>query len=129
MDRPTRFVVAWAFVTSVKHRRKGKVVRIEVRQVLGEPIGCPYAVHEGRLNGVLRDRLNSLTCKTYAFAKREQTWDAGVVLCLFETNWLRPHPALGELADGLPDGRLYWRRTPAMAVGLTDHVWRGIPDL
>lgn len=108
---------------AVKHRRAGKVVRIEVRHVLGEPIACPYAVHEERLNGVLRDRLNCLTRKTHAFAKQAQTWDAAVVLGLFETNWLRPHLALREPANDLPDGRRYRRRTPAMAVGLTDHIW------
>jgi hypothetical protein len=108
---------------AVKHRCGGKVVRIEVHQVLGQPIECPYAVHEERLNGVLRDRLNCLTRKTHAFAKREQTWDAAVVLCLFESNWLRSHPALREPATDLPNGRRYRRRSPAMTIGLTDHVW------
>jgi hypothetical protein len=83
--------VGWT--QAIKHRCQGRVVRIEVCQVWGEPIACPYAVHEERLNGVLRDRLNCLTRKTHAFAKREQTWDAAVVLCLFEGNWLRSHPA------------------------------------
>jgi hypothetical protein len=108
---------------AVKQRRHGRVVRIEVHQVLGQPIECPYAVHDERLNGVLRDRLNCLTRKTHAFAKEAQTWDAAVTLCLFETNWLRPHPALRELAVGLPHGRRYLRRTPAMAMDLTDHLW------
>lgn len=106
-----------------KHRCGGKVVRIKVRQVLGEPIDCPYAVHVERLNGVLRDRLNCLSRKTHAFAKRENTWDAFVVLCLFEGNWLRSHLALREPADDLPNGRRYRHKSPAMAIGLTDHVW------
>ncbi|MCX7609576.1 MAG: hypothetical protein N2049_10215 [Anaerolineales bacterium] len=108
---------------AVKQRCHGRVVGVEVRQVLGPPIACPYAVHNERLNGVLRDRLNCLTRKTHAFAKDERTWDAAVTLCLFETNWLRPHPALRELADNLPHGRRYRQRTPAMAMGLTDHIW------
>jgi len=107
---------------AIKHRRHGRVVGIEVRQVVGQPIACPYAVHEERLNGVLRDRLNCLTRKTHAFAKERETWDAAVTLCLFEHNWLRPHPALREPTDGLPNGRRYRRRTPAMAMGLTDHI-------
>jgi len=37
--------------------------------VLGELMTFPYLVHEERLNGVLRDRLNALTRKTHAFAK------------------------------------------------------------
>ena len=80
------------------------MVRVEVRQVLGEAVDCPYPVH--RLNGMLRDRLNAL-----------------VILCLFEHNWLRPHRALREAGKGLPEGRQYRPRTPAMAIGLTDHIW------
>jgi hypothetical protein len=84
--------------------------------VLGEAVACPYCE---RLNGVLRDRLNALTRRTHAFAKR----DALVVGCLFEHNWIRPHRALRERVEGLPGGRRYRQRTPAMAIGLTDHVW------
>lgn len=46
-----------------------------------------------------------------------------VTLCLFEHNWMRPHLALREKATGLPEGRRYRQRTPAMAIGLTDHLW------
>jgi len=108
---------------AVKRRRRGRVVGVEVRVVWGEPAKVPYPVHEERLNGVLRDRLNALTRKTHAFAKDPRTWEALVTLCLMEHNWLRPHPALREPAEGLPHGRRYRRRTPAMAIGLADHVW------
>ena len=47
-----------------KHRFGGKVVRIKVRQVLGQTIDCPYAVYVERLNLVLRDGLNCLSRKT-----------------------------------------------------------------
>ena len=46
-----------------------------------------------------------------------------MTLSLFEGNWLRLHPALREPANDLPHGRRYRRRSPAMAIGLTDHVW------
>jgi hypothetical protein len=112
-----------ALTQAVKQREGGRVVQVEVRAVIGEAPECPYAVCEERLNGVLRDRLNCLTRKTHAFAKRQQTWDAAVALCLFGQNWLRPHRALRREAEGLPNGQRYLRRTPAMAQGLTDHVW------
>jgi IS1 family transposase len=108
---------------AVKRRVRGRVVGVETRPVLGEAVACPYCVHEERLNGVLRDRLNALTRRTHAFAKRAATWDALVVGCLFEHNWIRPHRALRERVEGLPGGRRYRQRTPAMAIGLTDHVW------
>jgi len=116
---------------AVKRRVRGRVVGVEVRPVLGvalrrrhrEAVACPYGVHRERLNGVLRDRLNALTRRTHAFAKGAETWDALVAVCLFEHNWMRPHPALRERVEGLPGGRRYRQRTPAMAIGLTDRVW------
>jgi len=110
-------------VQAVKRRRRGRVVRVDVRVVMGEMVGCPYPVHRERFNGVLRDRLACLTRKTHAFAKEAKTWDAAVILALFEHNWLRPHPALREKAANLPNGRRYHRRTPAQACGLADHIW------
>jgi IS1 family transposase len=108
---------------AVKARVRCRVVGVQMRPVLSEPVACPYCVHGGRLNGVLRDRLNALTRRTHGFAKRTATWDALVVVCLFEHNGIHPHPALRERAEGLPGGRRYRRRTPAMAIGLADHAW------
>ena len=98
-------------------------MRVKVKVVMGEVVKCPYPVHQERFNGVLGDRLACLTRKTHAFAKEAKTWDAAIGPALFEHNWLRPHPALREEAQGLPNGQRYRRRTPAQACGLTDHVW------
>ena len=117
---------------AVKQRRKGRVVGVEVRRVLGAPIECPYVVCEERLNGVLRDRLACLTRKTHAFAKAKRTWDAAVALCLFEINWLRPHQALREPGEGLPGGRRYRQRTPACYGDRPDGSYLelgGVPDV
>lgn len=108
---------------AVKHRRRRRLVRVEVRATIGAVVEQPYTVHIERLNGVLRDRLACLTRKTHAFAKDPTTWDAAVALALFEHNWLRPHPALRVLLAAPVAGRRYLRRTPAMALGLTDHRW------
>ncbi len=63
-----------------------------------EPAGT---VHVERLNGALRDRLNALTRKTHAFAKRDATLDALVGLQLFDHNFQRAHQALRlPAADG-----------------------------
>ncbi len=112
-----------ALVQAVKHRQGRRVVEVEVRTVLGEAPKAPYAVCEERLNGVLRDRLNCLTRKTHGFAKAKATWDAAVTLCLFEHNWLRAHPALRQKLPEPVNGRRYSRRSPAMAAGLSDHLW------
>ena len=107
----------------VKTRQRGRVVKVEVRHRFGPEPTSPHTVRVERHNGVLRDRLACLTRKTHAFAKRDETWDALVGLSLFEHNWLRANSALRERADGLPEGRRYRKRSPAMAVGLTDHIW------
>ena len=107
---------------TVKHRDEhGRLLSVEIRTALGgsiEPVGT---VHVERLNGALRDRLNALTRKTHAFAKRDATWDALVRLQLFDHNFHRAHQALRlPLVDGV---HRYQHRSPAMALGLTDHRW------
>jgi IS1 family transposase len=107
---------------TIKHRdERGRLLRVETRATFGAPVAQPALGHVERRNGVCRDRLNALTRKTHAFAKTVTTWNALLALHLFEQNWLSPHPALRQPVD-VP-GRRYDRRTPAMALHLTDHVW------
>jgi hypothetical protein len=110
---------------TIKHRDEhGRLLGVETRATIGAAAveQQPVPVHSERLNGVLRDRLACLTRKTHAFAKSTSTWDALFGLAVFEHNWLRPHPALRQPSTTVP-GRYYERRTPAMAIGLTDHRW------
>jgi hypothetical protein len=107
---------------TVKHRdAHGRLLSVEIRAALGACMEPAGTVHVERLNGALRDRLNALTRKTHAFAKRDATFDALVGLQLFDHNFQRAHPALR-----LPAGEgvhRYQRRSPAMALGLTEHLW------
>ncbi len=113
---------------TIKHRDEhGKLLSIEIRATLGEAVPAPATVHIERVNGTLRDQINALTRKTHAFAKRDATWDALVHLQLFEHNWIRPHWALRLPMPS--DLRRYQPRTPAMALGLTDHPWSWIAFL
>lgn len=107
---------------TVKHRDEhGRLLSVEIRTALGTGMEAAGTVHVERLNGALRDRLNALTRKTHAFAKRDATWDGLVGLQLFDHNFHRAHQAL-RLPGG--DGvRRYHHRSPAMALGLTDHLW------
>jgi hypothetical protein len=107
----------------VKWRKRNRLVKVEVRHCFGPMPTSPYTVLVERQNGVLRDRLACLARKTHAFAKRDDTWAALVGLCLFEHKWLLDHRALREPMPDLPNGRKYRRRSPAMAIGLTDHIW------
>jgi hypothetical protein len=112
-----------ALTQMLKRRVRRRVVEVRMVHRFGVVPEQPHTVHVERLNGVLRDRLNCLTRQTHAFAKQLPTWIALVGLCLFEHDWLKPHPALRQKADGLPHGRRYHQRSPAMAMGLTERVW------
>jgi IS1 family transposase len=120
---PLRLPEGLSLTQTIKHRDEhGRLLGVEIRATVGSAeVGQPVPVHIERLNGVLRDRLACLTRKTHAFAKSTSTWEALFELALFEHNWLRPHPALSQ-PSSVP-GRYYERRTPAMAIGLTDHRW------
>lgn len=118
--RPTEGI---RLTQAVKHRHGRRLERVEVRATIGEPVDLPYPVHLERLNGTLRDRLGCLTRKTHGFAKDVASWDALFRLALFEHNWLRPHRALRRPLPQPVAGRRYEQRSPAMALGLTDHLW------
>ncbi len=120
---PLRLPEGLSLTQTIKHRDEhGRLLSVEIRTTIGAAeTKQPVPVHIERLNGVLRDRLACLTRKTHAFAKSTSTWDALFGLALFEHNWLRGHPALSQ-PSSVP-GRYYERRTPAMAIGLTDHRW------
>ena len=111
-----------SLMQTIKHRDEhGHLLSVETRAALGKPMEPRGTIHVERLNGALRDRLNALTRKTHAFAKRDDTWDALVGLQLFDHNFHRAHRALRlPCADGV---RRYQHRSPAMALGLTDHRW------
>jgi hypothetical protein len=105
----------------VRVRPGGRVIGVTQHTPIGPAVPGPGTVHLERLNGVLRDRLACLTRKTHAFAKCVGTWRALVGLALFWHNWLRAHPALRT--PSTTPGRRYDPCSPAMALGLTDHVW------
>ena len=119
---PLRVPDGLSLTQTIKHcDAHDRLLELETRATIGEPVPQPRTVHVERLNGVLRDRLGALTRKTHAFAKAAETWDALLGLAVFEHNWLRPHPALRR--PSATPGRRYDPRTPAMALGLTDHRW------
>lgn len=113
----------------VKHRVGGRVRRVTHRHCFGVETPDPYTVRVERLNGCLRDRINGMTRKTHGFAKRVETWEALLGVAIFEHNWLRPHKALRQRTPELPKGRRYLQRTPAMAIGVSDHAWSWVEFL
>ena len=71
-----------------------------------------------RLNGTFRERLASLTRKSRHAARRLQALETGMYFIGCTYNFCCAHHELSKAT--------HWGRacTPAMASGLTDHVWR-----
>jgi IS1 family transposase len=70
-----------------------------------------------RLNGTMRERLASLTRKCRHATGRLEALETGMYLLGCTYNWCWPHHELSKPTHlGRPT-------TPAMAAGLTDHIW------
>ena len=119
------------YATVHKHRENGRVVAVEPWQVFGSEDGLAEALGESRVSYVVntsyierqnatdRGRNARKARKTYRFSKDWQVQEAMTYLTLYSYNfcwWVRTLRVKGK------DGR--WReRSPALAAGLTDHVW------
>lgn len=77
-----------------------------------------------RFNGTMRERLACLTRKCRHAAHRLATLHTGMYLLGCTYNFCWPHHELSRSAPDAQTGKRSWEaRTPAMASGLTDHVW------
>jgi transposase-like protein/IS1 family transposase len=76
-----------------------------------------------RLNGTIRERLASLTRKCRHAARRLEALESGMWLlgCTYNLCW--PHHELSRRATKAHQGQGEVLLTPAMATGLTDHIW------
>jgi hypothetical protein len=127
--RPTRKrpVSGWQYVQMIKQRKKGRVVGIKVRVVFGDPeatlqlLGRSTAYIE-RTHLTMRHFNGRLARKTLAFSKDVAMYRASAAWEDLVYNVARPLKTLRVAADA--DPRRRWRsRSPAMAAGLTDHIW------
>jgi transposase-like protein/IS1 family transposase len=73
-----------------------------------------------RLNGTMRERLAALTRKCRHASSRLQAFHAGMYLIGCTYNFCWSHHELSKSVEQGGFGRPY---TPAMASGLTDHIW------
>ena len=119
------------YATVHKHREVNRVIAVEQRQVFGSPEGLEDVLGESaashrvntsfveRQNATDRGRNARKARRTYRFSKDWQVHEAMTYLTMYSYNFcwcVRTLRIKGE------DGR--WReRSPALAAGLTDHVW------
>jgi transposase-like protein len=118
----------------IKHRRERRVVEVTRRAALGtedaiaatlQQTGTGTVIHTAyieRLNATFRASLTALVRRGRAILHQTTTLETGMWLvgCAYNFCWV--HASLREAVP--PGGKRRWReRTPAMAAGLTDHVW------
>jgi IS1 family transposase/transposase-like protein len=118
----------------VKQKKQGKLLTLSTRVVLG----AERLTHLGftistalveRVNLTLRQALAPLVRKTSSFCKDRERMRQRVVFFQVFYNVARPHMSLRQplpLHERTRRGAIcprWQERTPAMAAGLTDHVW------
>jgi len=115
-----------------KKRRKGRVVEVAQRVVFGDKevvLHLLGADEEGTINTAYVERMNLTfrNClarfirKTMNESKNQYMHSR--MIDFFQTwyNFVKPHKSLRVLV--MDEKRKWEQRTPAMAEGLTDHVW------
>ena len=115
--------------TVIKHVKKIRVVEVTRKMTLGTLSQAQKLLEATmggselntsfieRFNGTMRERLASLTRKCRHTAHRLSTIEAGMYLVGCTYNWCFPHH---ELSTSKHRG---YPCTPAMAAGLTHHIW------
>ncbi|HKB39974.1 MAG TPA: hypothetical protein VKD72_26295 [Gemmataceae bacterium] len=104
-----------------KHKKKGRLERVEAEVVFGElPEGETISTsYLERHNATDRHRNARKGRKTYRFSKDWETHEAMTTFTLYSYNFCWVVRTLRQ--EVAP--QCYRQRTPAMAAGLTDHVW------
>jgi IS1 family transposase len=88
------------------------VTAIEKRVISGNPDPDHISTsHVERQNLTMRMGMRRFTRLTNAFSKKVENLAAAVALHFMHYNFARPHQSLGK------------NTTPAMAAGISDHVW------
>jgi hypothetical protein len=117
----------WQYVQAVKQRENGRVVGVELRVIWGDPIPTLALLGQStsyveRTHLTMRLFNGRLVRKTLAFSKDVGMYRASAAWEDLVYNFARPLKTLRlEVFD---DPRRRWKqRSPAMASGLTDHIW------
>jgi hypothetical protein len=121
-----------------KERQGGRVVKVTRSVIFGKrrPVEAQAASlkradgKEGQINTAyierdnltLRQELHRLGRKTLGFSKNRRELQNALDFIDAHDNFVKPHSAL-RLRASSKKNRAWIRRTPAMAAGITNHVW------
>ncbi len=135
--RPNRIVDSQLRYAQVdKRRQAGRVVEVRRRIIFGtegdinviiKASGCGSQINTAyveRSNLTMRQNVGRLVRKTLSFSKNEHYLKRHIDLEDAVYNFVKPHRSLRRPLRESHDQRRKWEhRTPAMAAGLTDHIW------
>lgn len=125
----------------VKHRRKGRVVKVTMKVVFGTPEALEEYLQRSpasrqvntafveRQNNTMRQHNRRFTRKSLGFSKKGYWLERQLHLSLGYYHFCLPHGGLREAMDpplptkGKGSPRKWREVTPMMAAGVTDHVW------
>jgi hypothetical protein len=115
----------WQYLQVVKHREGSRVVEVKIDVIYGDQttpdlIGAQTSYVE-RTNLTSRQMNGRLVRKTLSFSKELKMLKASSVWEDAVYNLTRGVKTLRVEVDA--EDRRYEPRTPAMAAGLTDHIW------
>lgn len=116
----------WKCLQVTKHRSGGKLIRVTHRVVYGDPKEVPELMglntaYVERTNLTTRQMNGRMVRKTLSFSKEKKILEASCALEDAVYNLTRPNKSLRLEVE--QDQRRWEPRSPAMAAGLTDHIW------
>lgn len=118
----------------IKHKdAKGKLTRVETKIIYGSTDEINGILHSSlcsrnintafieRQNLSVRNYARRFTRKSLCFSKAQEYLNLCLNILQAWFNFTKPHYSLRVPSD--KPGRKYDQRTPAMAQGITDHIW------
>ena len=114
-----------------KRRKKGRVVEVRRRIIFGSAEVISEVLGNQQINTAYIERNNltsrqsngRLVRKTLSHSKKSYYLRRHLELEDAVFNFVRPHQALRTALPSSFHGRKWQPQTPAMAAGLTDHIW------
>lgn len=108
-----------------KRDERQRVMGVFKQSVYGDiPLEMISTVYIERHNLNLRHENRRLSRKTIAFSKKEEGLKAQMTVYQAYFTFVRPHRGLRVRIPDSDNGLRKWQqRTPALAAGLTDHIW------
>ena len=139
MTKPAPSTPSSPVVASAAVVRRRRLVGVKHRVVFGTQLAieqvlaaCGWTIHTAfveRLNLDIRQRVAAVGRRVHTLCRGADGLQQQLVLFQVYYNFVLPHASLRQPlpqpipTNGTGSAKQWWPWTPAMAAGLTDHVW------